>query len=378
MEEKWSWERLLAEEPPPPRREPTLSDLVGTVMKIADYEKVALPHGVQHRWLGVLTVPASDARKRLLPPLQEVGLIPMIRAEPARDQIAIVAIPGVIESQGSRLWLALLLFAATVASTIVTGGLAATPGGGVTLDWGNGLLFSGSLLSILLAHELGHFLVSRRLGVQVSYPFFIPMPIISIFGTMGAFIQMKEPPPDRPALFSIAVAGPIAGMILAIPLTLIGLALSTIEPLPVGGGYFLEGNNLLYAAMKFAVFGEWLPSGGQDVFLHPVAFAGWTGMLVTMLNLLPAGQLDGGHILYALLGRRAIFVTYAVIGILLAMGFIWNGWWLWAALIFVFSRRNAPILDEVTALNSRQRLVGIITLALFLLLFTPTPLVVIP
>jgi membrane-associated protease RseP (regulator of RpoE activity) len=288
-----------------------------------------------------------------------------------------VAAPGLVKPTPSRLWLALLLFVLTIASTMFAGGTQEGPDGGLVWNWVHGILFSGTLLSILLAHEMGHFLASRRLGVAVSYPFFIPVPPPFIFGTMGAFIQMKEPPPDRRALFTIAAAGPLAGLVLAIPLTVIGLLLSTVEPLPPNN-YILEGNNLLYAGLKWLVFQQWLPGNGMDVMLHPMAFAGWAGMLVTALNLLPAGQLDGGHIIYGLLGKKwGRRVTYIVIGLLLLLGFVWDGWWLWAVLIFFLAGRQAPVRNDVTPLGPRQRLLGILTIIIFVLLFTPLPLIVV-
>jgi membrane-associated protease RseP (regulator of RpoE activity) len=140
----------------------------------------------------------------------------------------------------------------------------------------------------------------------------------------------------------------------------------------------MEGNSILYAWMKLQIFGRFLPSQGMDVMLHPMAFAGWAGMLVTMLNLLPAGQLDGGHVIYGLFGKRwGQRVTYMVIGVLALLGFIWEGWWLWAAMIYFLAGRHAPILNEVTPLGPRQRLLGMITLLLFLLLFTPRPILII-
>jgi membrane-associated protease RseP (regulator of RpoE activity) len=326
--------------------------------------------------VGALRVPPEQALSSLTPRFRSGGYTALVQDVESSDEVAIIAAPGVIQPTASRLWLALLLFVLTIASTIVTGAGKAQPNGSVIWQWGEGVMYSAALLSILLAHEMGHYIASRRLGVAVSYPFFIPLPIYAVFGTMGAFIQMKEPPPDRRALFSIAIAGPLAGLALAIPLTLLGLFLSTVQPFPTNSKYVLEGNNLLYAAMKWLVFGQWLPSGTHDVFLHPIAWAGWAGMLVTMFNLLPAGQLDGGHIIYALVGRRwAQVVTWGVIALLVLLGFIWNGWWLWAVLIAFLGNRHTPILDEVTRLGPRQRLLGAVAVVIFILLFMPTPLV---
>jgi membrane-associated protease RseP (regulator of RpoE activity) len=248
-----------------------------------------------------------------------------------------------------------------------------------------GLAYSASILSILLAHELGHFLTARRLGVAVSYPFFIPVPLPPL-GTMGAFIAMKQPPPDRRALLSIAIAGPVAGLVVAIPVLILGLLLSEVQPLgslagaEEGGFIFLEGNSLIYAAVKIGVFGRFLPSGGEDVLLHPVAWAGWVGLLVTGLNLIPAGQLDGGHIFYALFGARvARIVTWAMAGLLLVLGFVyWPGWFLWATLIIIFGQQRAPLLNELVTLDTRQRVIAALGLVIFILVFTPAPITEIP
>ncbi len=376
MEEPWNWDALLEAEPPVRQRD-ALDDVVAKVLQVHTRDRIERGEQEAKRWTGTLRVPAEEALEHLTPIFARVGFTALIQDVEGEDEVAVVAVPGLVQPTSSRLWLAVLLFVLTVASTMFIAGAQSIENGRIVFNWSEAILFSGTLMSILLAHELGHFVASRRLGVAVSYPFFIPMPLF-IFGTMGAFIQMKEPPPDRRALFNIGVAGPLAGLVLAIPLTFIGLTLSTVEPIPTVGSYYMEGNSLLYGAMKFLIFGQWLPSNGVDVMLHPMAFAGWAGMLVTALNLLPAGQLDGGHVIFGLLGKRwGQRVTYAVIGVLLLFGFVWDGWWIWALLIFFLAGRHAPILNEVTPLGPRQRMLGIITLILFILLFTPIPLIVV-
>ena len=344
--ESWNWEALLSDESPLKAERDVLGASVADVLVIREHTVV--PHEVQpgRRWVGSLRMPADEALARLKPVFAGQGFTAMVQETEKRDEVAIVAMPGIVQPTSSRLWLAQLLFVLTVISTIVMGAIPTDES--LVWRWADGLMYSGTLLSILLAHELGHFIAARRLGVAVSYPFFIPMPLV-IFGTMGAFIQMKEMPPDRRVLFTIAVAGPLAGLAIAIPLTLLGLYLSTVGPLPTEGGYILEGNSLLYAGMKWLIFGQWLPNGSEDVLLHPIAWAGWAGLLVTALNLLPAGQLDGGHVVFALLGRRlGQMVTYGVIGLMIAMGFSWAGWWVWALLIFFLANRHLPILNDVT------------------------------
>jgi membrane-associated protease RseP (regulator of RpoE activity) len=295
--------------------------------------------------------------------------------------VALLVLPALPPPRPSRLWLALLLFFLTVASTVLVGGqdLDWTTGEAF-FNWGHGIAFSAALLGILLAHELGHYIAARREGVAVSYPFFIPMPIF-LLGTMGAFISIKEPVPNRRALLAIAIAGPLAGLAVAIPVLIIGLALSPVrninevrEALP-DIAFFTEGNSLLYAALKFMVFGRFLPSGGDDVYMHPVALAGWAGLLVTGLNLLPAGQLDGGHIFFALFGPRAAqLMSMAVAVGLLAMGFIWSGWFLWAVIVALLGQSRSPLLNEVTPLDERWRMLAIVGLVVFILVFTPAPI----
>ena len=163
--------------------------------------------------------------------------------------------------------------------------------------------------------------------------------------------------------------------IVAIPVLLLGLSMSQIQPLPVNQAYSMEGNSLLYLLLKYAVFGRWLPAGGVDVFIHPVAFAGWAGLLVTSLNLIPAGQLDGGHVLYSLVGTRAQRLTWPIILILLGLGLVvWPGWLLWAGLVFLFGKGHPGPLDRITRLDTRRKVVAVVVLLVLILTFTPVPL----
>ena len=199
------------------------------------------------------------------------------------------------------------------------------------------------------------------------------------FGTLGAFITMGTPPRNRRHLLAIGAAGPIAGLVLAVPLLWLGLTLSHVEPIPAGGGYTTMGNSLLLTGMTLLRFGRLLPSGGEDVFLHQIAFAGWAGLLVTALNLIPAGQLDGGHIMYALLGRRgARVVTWIVIAALAALSLKWTGWLLWLALVVVFGRQQDMPLDDLTELTVGQRVVAAAMFLVFVLVFVPVPMVAVP
>jgi membrane-associated protease RseP (regulator of RpoE activity) len=347
-----------------------LRQIVAEVLVIEEVAEIEIGmRNARHKALsfrGQLRGDSEAAYAYVAPRFREQGFTALLQDAP-KGGVAFVASPGVIEPQPSRLWVALLLFVLTVASTTYIGTLI---GEGDVLV---GLSFSAALLSILLAHEMGHFLVARRMGVAVSYPFFIPFPF-PILGTMGAFISIKEPPPDRKTILAIGIAGPLAGLVVAIPVVLLGLGLSQVQPLVPEQGGLMEGNSLLYAGLKVLMFGKFLPGGGEDVFLHPVALAGWAGLLVTSLNLLPAGQLDGGHIFFALFGARvAQYVTMAVAVALLGLGFLWNGWFLWAILVAAFGMQHVPLLNEVTPLRSTWRLLAVAGLVVFVLVFIPVP-----
>lgn len=339
----------------------------GIAAEVMDVHTIARDTTQQHeafRITGQLRVDPRAAYTYVEERFQPLGYTPLLRQE--QGEVVLLVIPGRVESKKSRLWLSLVLFVLTVVSTYVARTVFFQD------SWANALAYSIALLSILLVHELGHFLVARRMGVTVSFPFFIPVP--TIVGTLGAVIAMKGPPPDRRALFSIAIAGPLAGLVLAVPVLLLGLHLSDLGPFapPV----LLEGNSLLYAVAKWAIFGRFLPDGAIDVNLHPIAFAGWVGLLVTGLNLIPAGQLDGGHILYALVGEKAAQkVTWGIITVLLLLGFKWYGWFLWAVLIFLFGNRRAVLLNELVPLNRTQKIVAVVVMIIFALIFTPVPFI---
>ncbi|MCG2766935.1 MAG: site-2 protease family protein [Chloroflexota bacterium] len=296
---------------------------------------------------------------------------PLFRRDGEVDVILAVRAGARVAS--SRTTVALVLLALTILSMLFAGA-----NGNVveSRGWFWGLLsgwpFAVSLIVILLAHELGHYFTARHYGVPVSLPYFIPMPF-NVLGTMGAFIQMKAPPKNRRQLLAIAAAGPLAGFVVAVPVMLVGLFLSEVGSLPSEGVYLMLGNSLLGLALQRLVFGKLLLGGGEDVFLHGVALAGWAGFLVTAMNLVPAGQLDGGHVAYALLGDKAGRLKWAVAVMLFGLGFLWEGWFLWAALSFVFGRVVAVPLDDVTPLGARGRAVAIAVAFIFIMVFTPVP-----
>ena len=387
-----------------------ITGLVGRVLKI-DSITVGNPGEVMlARYRGQLHKDSIEAYDQLAAALKPYRITPLFREDDG--QHVVILTDGVIEPRPSNPWVNLILCILTVFSVLFAGTLYSYDG---PLPDGNeiqqiafllghldaGIAFGASILAILLAHEFGHYLMARKHKVAVSLPYFIPLPI-SILGTMGAFISMKEPPKNRRTLHDIGVAGPLAGLAVAIPILFIGLALSpvdVIEPLTAGTGMMLEGNSILYLAAKYIVHGELLPApqsydglspvlywlrffftgypapfGGRDVLMHPMAWAGWAGLLVTALNLIPAGQLDGGHALYVLFGRKASKALPVILIVLGVLGFFWSGWWFWAGLIFFLGRRYAEPLDQITTLDPRRRSIAILTLAIFVLVFIPIPL----
>jgi membrane-associated protease RseP (regulator of RpoE activity) len=265
-----------------------------------------------------------------------------------------------------------LLFLTTLLTTTMAGSFQA--GVNPFADpWllARGLPFSITLMSILLVHEMGHFVVSRWHGVEATPPYFIPGPPILI-GTFGAFIRMRTPT-SRVALFDVGAAGPWAGFMVAIPAVLYGLAHSDVRPLVAATPGGLElGNSLVFGLLARLMLGV----SPQDVtiMLHPVALAGWFGLFVTFLNLLPVGQLDGGHVVYALLGRAHRWVARAGVVIILVLATLgWRGWFLWAVMVTVLGLDHPPTLDD-RPLDPRRRVAAWLTIALFIGTFMAVPI----
>jgi membrane-associated protease RseP (regulator of RpoE activity) len=252
--------------------------------------------------------------------------------------------------------LPILLFAATCVSTWSVGGYA----------------FSLALMTTLLAHELGHFLQARRYGVPASLPYFIPMPQSPI-GTMGAVIVMQPGRGDRRALFDIAVTGPLAGLIPALLFSIVGLQRSQVVQIAEQPGGLILGEPILFRLLAYLTFGPL--SDGQDVSLHPVAYAGWVGMFITALNLIPIGQLDGGHILYALLLKRAHLVAQALLLAAVIGVVVWGywGWILMIVLLMLMGPAHPPTANDHVPLGSGRTMLGWTSLFFVPLGFTPMP-----
>jgi membrane-associated protease RseP (regulator of RpoE activity) len=287
-------------------------------------------------------------------------------------------------------WPNLLLFIATLFSLLYVGAvmainevaasnsaLAQSLADNLLLNLWRGLPYALSLMLILGSHELGHYFAARRHKLAVTLPYFIPYPPLfgpSPFGTFGAFIQLRQPMRNRKVLMDVGAAGPLAGMVFAVPVLLIGLHTSQVGPLSPG---IMEGNSVLYALAKILTFGHFLPDGRFDVFVNQLAWAGWTGLFVTGLNLIPIGQLDGGHVLYSLIGEHARRLYYPIMIAFVALILLAaNGLWLMFILLLFLGRIYATPLDGITRLDSRRQIIAAFTLIVFFLVFVPTPLTI--
>ncbi|HKY71293.1 MAG TPA: site-2 protease family protein [Nitrospira sp.] len=283
------------------------------------------------------------------------------------------------ETTFSRWTLPLFLFALTVFTTLWAGAYQAYSGtirGPVAFLWEHpdmlwrGIPFAGTLLFILVTHEFGHFILSKIHRVPASLPLFIPGPPHFI-GTFGAIIRMRGPILNRRALFDIGVAGPLAGFVVALAALTGGLFLSTVVERTSTFGLQL-GEPLLLKFMAWLIIGSLPPEA--DVLLHPVAFAAWFGLFVTSLNLIPIGQLDGGHVAYALWGNRQRTMAFAVLPLLIMLGFIgWPGWFIWAFMAGVWGLGHPPVVDPHIPLGRGRVLVGWLAFTVFVLTFAPVP-----
>lgn len=297
------------------------------------------------------------------------GCVPLIRRRGQED--VVIAVEHATQTSKQRLWLNALLLGATFVTMTAAG--ASLSGGDLLRDPGailSGLPFSLTLLAILITHELGHYFMGRWHGVQVSLPYFIPVPF-SLLGTFGAFIRMSGPIRNRHQLFDVGFAGPLAGLAVALPLFVLGLLWSEITRIPYGMAAPDLGDSLLTALLK----GLLQPvHAGQALQWHPVAIAAYFGILLTGVNLLPAGQLDGGHIAYALFGRLARPIAIATLVVLVLMGWLfWQGWYVWAVFIFLTGLRQPAPLDDVTPLDLGRVLIGVAAFVVFALTLIPAP-----
>ena len=233
-----------------------------------------------------------------------------------------------------------------------------------------GLPFAFTLMTILLIHELSHYLAARKHHTVATLPYFIPAP--TFFGTFGAFIKMKSPIVTRKALVDIGASGPLAGFVVSVAACVVGLSMSTVVSLSGTDGVLTLGDSLLFSLLSRLVLGT--TPDNADILLHPVAFAGWIGLFVTSLNLIPVGQLDGGHIAFAVLGERQKKLSIVLIVLLAVMGiFFWYGWAFWAGLMLILGIKHPPVLYWEQPLDRSRSIVGLMALFVFIITFVPSP-----
>ena len=403
---------------------PAVEVLNSQVSKIFRIEDVTL--GNPKEWFAryrgyFLTEDTAAAYDQLADAVREYNLTPLFRNEADNKQVILLAPTPLIPKSFSRITVNIALFILTIFSVMLTG--AQVPASAIPAD-GSGSVsllfryiltgwpFALSMLGILFAHEMGHYIACRYYKVPATLPFFIPAPFLSPLGTLGAFIMMRGIPKNKRILFDVGIAGPLAGLVVAIPVLFYGLSISHLGP--VGsvsqGTGFLEGNSLFYLFSKYLMFGKLLPEpvsmgglsplvywvkyfltghpiplNGLDVQIDNVAFAGWAGLLVTAINLFPLGTLDGGHVAYGLFGDKAKKIFPVMIGLLIVLmvlpvlltfdlGAFNLGWVLWLLILFWLGNVRAQPLDDITPLDPKRRALGFFILIMFVLLFTPVPL----
>ncbi|MCI0607814.1 MAG: site-2 protease family protein [Anaerolineae bacterium] len=405
---------------------PEIDLLTSYVSRIFRVEDVTA--GNPKEWIAryrgqLLSEDTTAAYDQLADSLRQYDLTPLFRKEDGNKQLIYLVPSPTPPKSSSRMHINIILFILTIISVMVTGidlpPDAIPPDRPLSLTFLLRYLWTGwpfalSMLGILFAHEMGHYIACRYYKVPATLPYFLPAPFISPLGTLGAFIIMRGIPKNKRVLFDVGVAGPLAGLIVAIPVLFIGLSISQlgpVEPPPPGMTGLLEGNSVFYLLSKYMVFGELLPKplsmdglspalywlqyfftgqpipfNGLDVQLHSVALAGWAGLLVTALNLVPVGTLDGGHVAYGLFGEKARRIFPFVIGGLIALSFLPSlltlslrglnfSWLLWVMILFWLGNVRSQPLDDITELDSPRRALGIFTLIIFILLFTPIPMV---
>jgi len=309
--------------------------------------------------------------------------------EPVRDDSPAAPPPYVwqppLPKFRDRVWVHAILFAATIAATTFVGGAHYV---GYLSDFSNripaqsigefiahGFWYSGTIIAILGCHELGHYLTCRYYDVDASLPFFLPAPILS--GTLGAFIRIREPIPTKRMLFDIGIAGPIAGFLVAVPTLIFGISMSHMVRIPPDFAGLELGEPLLFKLSSWLFWGP--EPQGFSLNLHPMAFAAWWGLLATALNLFPIGQLDGGHISYAVFGPRSTYLTFLMVGVAIALSaFYSSSWIVWTvltiAMLYMFGPRHPRVFDEDVPLDRARLILAGCALLMFVLCFTPSPI----
>lgn len=323
----------------------------------------------ERNFIGRLREPWEINLKNLKNVLESYGYMPFF-SKKKNFHILTLAEKIYKEEKKENYWINLILFILTLFTTLIVGSFhqGGNPFSRIS-DIFLGVPFSFSLLAILGSHELGHYFTAKRENVSVSLPYFLPVPH-PLIGTMGAFIKMRSIIPSKKSLIRVGIAGPLTGFLVALPITYLGLRFSKIiKTDEIRYGLSL-GNSIIFSTLTKIVFKD-IPKG-FDVLLHPMAFAGWLGFFVTALNLIPLGQLDGGHIAYAIFGRLKIFII-AVLGILIYLSRYWPGWLFWVIIVSLLSLRHPPVQDEITPLTKKDIFWAILALIILLLTFPPKP-----
>ena len=405
---------------------PEIDVLTSVVSRIFRVEDVTV--GEPREWIvryrgQLISEDTSGAYDQLAGALRSYNITPLFRKEQGGKQIIFLVPSPAIPKIGSRISVNIILFILTVFSVMLAGIPPEMIPDNKALTVFDlfryiptGWPFAVSMMGILFAHEMGHYILCRYYKIPATLPFFIPAPFLSPLGTFGAFIMMRGIPKNKRILFDVGVAGPIAGLIVALPVLFLGLSLSHLgsvgSPSTESGVlHTLEGNSLFYLFSKYVMFGKLLPEpvnmnglppalywlqyfltahpipfNGVDVMLHNVALAGWAGLLVTALNLVPVGTLDGGHVAYGLFGEKARRIFPVAIGALLVLSFLpvlltrlfsaFNySWLLWVFILFWLGNVRTQPLDDITPLDGKRRAIGFMMLIVFVLLFTPIPMV---
>jgi membrane-associated protease RseP (regulator of RpoE activity) len=328
---------------------------------------------------GTLQQPSDRAYEAIGPRFKAAGYTALLYRDQRGDVVQ--ALKGVEQARPGRVWVNLMLLALTLMTTLMAGALVAgVPVASLEVFARRpelllaGLPFSSALLLILGVHEMGHYVAGKVHRAAVTLPYFIPLPPFGVLplGTLGAFIQLRSPIRHRRALFDIGLAGPAAGLVVAVAVFAIGVSMS--RPVLASAGSQTLGRSLFTTA----VIGLVQPIAvrpGMALELNPLLLAGWLGLFVTVINLLPIGQLDGGHILYAAIGRNAQLIGLGTIGVLLTVGYLTVSptWILWGLLGLFFGVRHAPTLDDITPLDPARRALAVATLVVFALIFVPVP-----
>ncbi len=307
-------------------------------------------------------------------PHRIIEIYPLTEPEPEKKDIISLLKKANRKLTPKQKALSIFLFYITFLTTTFIGGLDYASFYTLKLSvldsrfWIGGLWYSLPLMTILVSHEMGHFLTATYYGIDCTPPYFIPAP--TLIGTFGAFIKIKSPFLSKKELFDVGIAGPLAGFVVAVPVLIAGVFLS--KP----AGHLIDskdvitfGEPLLYKLIVFLRYG----TTKIDLILHPMGFAGWIGLLITALNLLPVSQLDGGHISYAVFGRKSFYIAYGLGFILLILSMFYSGWIVWLILLIILGLKHPRFFFEREPLDRKRKILALVALIIFILSFIPIP-----